>query len=88
MVEFPLGSSLDTSPGILLGHLILFITGISDQSDRRMRGEQENVKGFPPSELTEGMKLVHLAGGRQEDSSWEDQQRRFFAFLKLREHSV
>lgn len=88
MVAFPLGSSLDTSPGLLLGHLILFTIGFSDQSDRRMRGEQENVKGFPLSELTEGMKLVHLAGGRQEDSSWEDQWRHFFTFLKLREHSV
>ena len=37
-----------------------------------MRGEQGNLKHPPPSEQTEGRKFEDLAGGRQEDSRWED----------------
>ena len=65
MVEFLLGSSLDTSLGYCLA--------VSDQGDTRMRGEQGNLKHPLPSEQTEGTKLVDLAGDRQEDSGWENQ---------------
>lgn len=73
MVVYPLGSSLGTSPGLLLGHCVLFIIDISDQGDRKMRGEQDNLKRLLPSEQTKGMKLANLAGGRQSNSRWEDQ---------------
>ena len=52
-----------------------------------MRGEQGNLKHPPPSEQTEGRKFEDLAGGRQEDSRWED-QRHFFISQKLPERSI
>ena len=68
MVEFLLGTSLDT----LLGCLTCL--AISDESDTGMRGEQGSLKHPPPSEQTEGRKLGDSARGRQEDSRWEDQR--------------
>lgn len=56
MVEFLLGSSLDTLPGLFL---------FSDQSDTGMRGEQGNWKHPPPLEQRGGSMRISLGAGKR-----------------------